>query len=242
MRFNFAALLLSLMGTALARDVKIKTKMNCEVSGEVEVSCDNKGPQITFGGVIAMDTLDATLIFTNNKKFTHTAEEDVEVTVTLATDEEIEFKKQPPLGGVGGNPHIYFLPHCDDKDPIYLGRCVQGGGNIDFGDVLDAVANFKVEPYGDCRNSPGPFVTLEGEITVTGSVYGCFLFKNNINKDVHVKQEAGDLLVSVTILEDGEKITIPKQPPMGGAGGNPLIYLKLEGGEEAELLGRCKQL
>jgi len=39
----------------------------------------------------------------------------------------IHFAKQPPLGGVGGNPLIYvrFESGAEHSDEIYLGRCVQ---------------------------------------------------------------------------------------------------------------------
>ena len=43
--------------------------------------------------------------------------------------DELRFHKQPPLGGAGGNPHIFF-EFTDGEgdgyaDPFYLGRCVQ---------------------------------------------------------------------------------------------------------------------
>ena len=41
--------------------------------------------------------------------------------------ESITFAKQPPRGGVGGNPHIFFQFLDGNGDPyggeIYLGRC-----------------------------------------------------------------------------------------------------------------------
>ena len=61
---------------------------------------------------------------------THTHTEDVTVDVViLPAGETIQFAKQPPLGGVGGNPRIsiQFLDGSGNPlgDPIFLGRCVQ---------------------------------------------------------------------------------------------------------------------
>ena len=51
---------------------------------------------------------------------------DVEV---LSPRQSIQFPKQPPLGGVGGNPRIYFQLLDGSGSPLsgayYLGKCVQ---------------------------------------------------------------------------------------------------------------------
>jgi hypothetical protein len=221
-------------------NVVLSGATTAHVNGNVDVSCDNKGPTITFSGIIAKDTCDATVTFSNNEKGTHTATEIVEATVKISTGDVIEFAKAPPLGGVGGNPHIFFLPDCDYDKAIYLGRCVQGGEDLNFDTILDYFGDFEVTE-GDCSNNPGPFINLEGELILTANVEGCFVFKNNVNNPQHIRQEDGDISVMVTILEAGEKITIPKQPVRGGAGGNPLIYVKACGSEEVAL-GRCVQL
>jgi hypothetical protein len=93
-----------------------------------------------------------------------------------------------------------------------------------------------------CENNPGPFVTLNGELTL-GGLGARLIFRNN-EQGTHEHVE--DVSVDVTILEAGEKITIAKQPPEGGVGGNPHIFLQFFDGDWKALgkpnyLGRCVQ-
>jgi len=93
-----------------------------------------------------------------------------------------------------------------------------------------------------CQNSPGPQVTLGGEI-VLGGLCAKVTLSNN-EKGTHsttVEQE-----FTVTLIPEGATITIPKQPVLGGAGGNPHIYLQFHDGNGGDLskefyLGRCVQ-
>ncbi len=93
--------------------------------------CTNHpGPYITLDGELAIGGLNAQLIFTNNRKFTHVHEEDVVVSIVIIPEgESITFAKQPPLDGAGGNPHIFFEFTDEDGNALsnmfYLGRCVQ---------------------------------------------------------------------------------------------------------------------
>jgi hypothetical protein len=93
--------------------------------------CSNSGgPTITLDGELAIGGLSAQLIFTNNRKFRHVHEEDVVVgIVIIPKGESIEFAKQPPLDGAGGNPHIFLQFESGNgsalSDVFYLGRCVQ---------------------------------------------------------------------------------------------------------------------
>jgi hypothetical protein len=53
--------------------------------------------------------------------------------------------------------------------------------------------------------------------------------------------------IDVTLLEDGKTITFAKQPPLGGAGGNPHIWVQFLDGSGRDLcepiyVGRCVQL
>lgn len=93
---------------------------------------NNPGPWITLDGELRLGGLDATLIFTNNAKFTHVSANDVTVDLVLIpAGKSITFHKQPPLDGAGGNPWIYvqFMSGAGDPlgTPILLGRCVQLG-------------------------------------------------------------------------------------------------------------------
>jgi hypothetical protein len=93
---------------------------------------------------------------------------------------------------------------------------------------------------GDCSNRKGPYVTLGGDITL-GGLHANIIFRNNV-KGTHTAEDVQD----VAIILEGSKIKIPKQPPLGGAGGNPIISFEFTDGQnpvtEPVVLGRCVQL
>ncbi len=94
---------------------------------------------------------------------------------------------------------------------------------------------------GECSNRRGPFVTLDGTLTLSG-LNAKLIFRNNV-KGTHTAEESAE----VALLLDGTKITIPKQPVRGGVGGNPLISIQFLNGTLQPLcapifLGRCNQL
>jgi hypothetical protein len=95
----------------------------------------------------------------------------------------------------------------------------------------------------DCHNAPGPQVTLDGSI-VLGGVGFDLIFRNNINKDVHVATE--EVRADLTVVNAGDEIVIPKQPVLGGTGGNPFIWIQLIDNRgravtDEVYLGRCVQ-
>jgi len=215
------------------------------VSGVVDESgCDNSpGPQVTLGGEIALGGVKARVIFSNNLKGTHTATVVSQFDVDLFLGSVIQIPKQPVLGGVGGNPFIY-LQFTDGKgnnlsDEFLLGRCVQGlKVNSDLLGKAIALATVHAS---DCSNSKGPFITLGGEIILSG-LHASIIFRNNV-KGTQTAETSRD----VTIILDGSTITLPKQPVDGGVGGNPLIslqFLHKDGTpiNDPVLLGRCVQL
>jgi hypothetical protein len=101
----------------------------------------------------------------------------------------------------------------------------------------------------DCSNAPGPWITFEGGVALTG-VNVELVFRNNINRDVHTLVEDVQVVKAIAM---NETIVVPKQPShvfLGGegtgVGGNPWISFQLidrDGnaltGET--LLGRCVQ-
>ncbi len=210
-----------------------------------EIGCNNSpGPQITLGGEIKMGGVKARVILSNNLKGTHTTVVVDQFDVDLLIDGgSIVLPKQPVLGGVGGNPYIYLQFH-DGKgnnldDEIFLGRCVQGLGVT--ADLLNQVLTLLNVHADGCSNHPGPYITLDGNIVLSG-LHARFIFRNNV-KGIHTAQDVRDL----TLIVEGSKITIPKQPSQGGSGGNPLISIQFlrSNGEvitQPVLLGRCVQL
>jgi hypothetical protein len=95
----------------------------------------------------------------------------------------------------------------------------------------------------DCDNSPGPYITLGGELSLTG-INARLIFRNNAD-GTHEADET--TTAKVTIVPAGETIQFPKQPVLGGVGGNPWISLLFRDGDGEAigsefLLGRCVQL
>ncbi len=222
---------------------KMPIHVKCNVN---ETACDNSpGPQITLDGDIVLGGLGANLIFENNVKGTHRT-----IVPTWATNvvlvplgSSIVIPRQPVLGGVGGNPRIY-IPVLDGKckplsEELYLGRCVQGLSLE--GDFLNDVVGLTTVHTDGCDNSPGPVITMGGQIVLSG-LKARIIFRNNV-KGTQNAQAYRD----VDLIIEGTPLVIPKSPHQGGAGGNPLILLQFLQGDETPigdlfLLGRCNQL
>jgi hypothetical protein len=210
-----------------------------------ETDCSNSpGPQITMGGTIHLGGLKARVIFSNNRKGTHTAVVVAQYDATLIpADAPIVLPKQPVRGGVGGNPWIYLQFHDgkgnDLGEEILLGRCVQGL-KVSAELLNAALAHANVHAEG-CSNHKGPFITLDGNLLLSG-LNARFIFRNNV-KGTHTAEDTRD----VSLILDGSSITLPKQPVRGGVGGNPLISIQFLDGDNQPLcapieLGRCVQM
>lgn len=213
----------------------------------VDACSNNPGPYISLAGDITLGGLEARLRFSNNLKGTHVHDEDVTTTVSLLSPEPIRFAKQPSRGGVGGNPHVWLLLQNGGGvaigDPIYLGRCVQGFVDVNLDVLLPALAEAEITS-GSCSGRGGPDIKLEGALTL-GGLRGTLVFTNNANAFTHVREE--DVTVGLTLIPEGETLTFPKQPPLGGAGGNPHIFLQFLDGSGDPIgdefyLGRCNRL
>ena len=184
------------------------------------------------------------LIFKNNERGTHTATATYGTNVTLVTlGDAITLPKQPVLGGVGGNPYIWIQFHDGAgknlTKEIYLGRCVQGL-EISPEFACEAAALADVASL-DCSNQGGPVISVGGTVTFSG-LHARFIFSNNV-KGTHTAVDVRD----VELIVQGSQIVIPKQPVLGGAGGNPIISLQFLDGVGDEIgspvrLGRCNQL
>lgn len=208
--------------------------------------CSNSpGPWITFDGTVVEAGLNLRVIFTNNAKFTHETTADVGVSVSvIPAGETITIPKQPSHGGVGGNPFIYVQFVDGSGAPlsgeILLGRCVQGALPLS-GQLTEALTTSFTLDDVQCGNNPGPYITFEGSIVSKG-VSARLIFKNAPNGP-HVYAVEGDLVVTPA----GTSVTIPKQPVLGGSGGNPWIYLEWTDSSGKvlsgpTLLGRCNKL
>ncbi len=209
-----------------------------------ETGCNNAGgPRVTLAGTIALGDVTAHVTLSNNDKDTHSTTVTENLDFSLLLDDAITIPKQPVLGGVGGNPHIWIQFHDGNGNnlsaEIYLGRCVQGL-KVSSDLVTAALALAEVGADG-CSNHPGPVITLGGTITLSG-LHARLIFRNNV-KGTHVTTVVRD----VTLIGEGTQIVVPKQPSQGGVGGNPLISVQFLGDNGAPLsepvdLGRCNQL
>lgn len=248
----FAWMLVSvLLAVSAAVGAQVTTSVDQPASvflSETAAGCNNHpGPFVTLLGELKLSGVNAKIILTNNAKFTHIADTDVVVDVViLDAGETIQIAKQPPEGGAGGNPWIYLVFKDGEGEalsgPILLGRCVQGLKDtaLNFGMLTDLDMDVTAE---GCSNHPGPFITLDGELRL-GGLNATLIFTNNA-KFTHVG--AADVVVDVVLIPAGTSYTFHKQPPRGGAGGNPWIYVQFEDGAgqpygDPILVGRCNKL
>src|SRR5262249_48343075 len=93
-----------------------------------------------------------------------------------------------------------------------------------------------------CTNNPGPQITLQGEFAL-GGMSSEFIFRNNA---VGTHTYTSETKVNDVLVPAGQTITIPKQPVLGGVGGNPFIWIQLTDEQGRALtseiyLGRCVQ-
>jgi len=239
-------------GTDAIGSQKVTAAVPMDVKALVDAAssgCTNSpGPQITLSGELALGGLGVKLIFKNNAQGTHTHEEITEATAILIPEgESIEIPKQPVLGGTGGNPFIWLQFTDGDgyalSAEIFLGRCVQGLFEASADLVIPSLATAEVEG-GDCDNT-GSTISLSGELVLSG-INARIIFRNNDNPVGGPHEADAATTVDVVILPEGTTIEFAKQPPLGGAGGNPwisLVFLNGDGEPASDefLLGRCVQ-
>jgi hypothetical protein len=230
-------------------NVPIPVTINADLA-----ACDcsnNTGPQITFSGATLLGGFGVELTFSNNVKGTHVRTVDATAElITLPTGAEIVIPKQPVQGGVGGNPYIWIQFTDADGEPvseeIYVGRCVQGAGwHVTESTTTrgSAWAEYSVQA---CENSTGPYITYEGGLSLAG-LNANIIFRNADNKVGGPHKATASSVTEVGVIEPGLSFTFPKQPVLGGVGGNPWIFAGFTDGEgnlldELTLLGRCEQL
>lgn len=212
--------------------------------------CNNApGPKVTLQGELAIGGVGVQLVFQNNAKGTHThTEESTATAVVIPQGESVQIPKQPVQGGTGGNPFIW-LQFLDGHNTaltseIFLGRCVQGLFETSADFFIPSIATAQVA--SDSCDNTGSTITLNGELKLTG-INARLIFRNNDNPVGGPHQNSKPTTVDVVLIPAGQSIQFAKQPPLGGVGGNPLIYLTFLNGQgqtvsDKFLLGRCNQL
>jgi hypothetical protein len=217
--------------------------------------CDSKGSSITLSGVMLFEDLDAALIAKNNMKGRHTADAgtvEVSAGVRLADPSSITIPKQPPRGGVGGNPWIYVQATAMNGAllgaPALLGRCHGKAAkqHVDFTGISNLVMKVKPADNNTCSNSGGPTIRIDGTLETVGELNAKIWFQNqsgDAEDAAHVTTKyPADL--EFFIRAEGAKATFSKSPHLGGAGGNPLLFVQLLDPilSDELLLGRCNKL
>jgi hypothetical protein len=262
------AFLAATAGSAWAADHAVSSSFNLasKLTFSVGFDCANHpGPSITLGGGSAkLGSVGGQLVFANNFKLTHENDQDVTIRSSVIINDglPVEIPKQPSRPadyygsdfsgtGVGGNPWIYLqlnVKKLDGSDygPILLGRCVQGAALVDLAYLHAILAQVTVthDDTDNCTNNPGPFIYVKGGLITLSGVKGTIIFTNN-RKFTHAAY--GDAVVDFELVIDGTGIVIPKQPPLGGVGGNPHVWFNfLNNGKPVAsfpgfYLGRCVQ-
>jgi hypothetical protein len=269
-RLAFATLAAaSLVGSALvssapAGAVGASLHSNYTIPGHArfeftEAWCDNTGPHITISSELdILGDHSAQLTFKNNAKGTKSLSIVGEVVVDVFdTDgtELAQIAKQPPMGGVGGNPFIYFHPE-GSENYYYLGRCVQDGkirkalNTGPFAEDLDvsAFTNLFIQSL-ECT-SKGSKLSVTSD-SGTDDINGWLVFTNSDlgRNPQHINDDEIAASVGMTLLQGLSNIR--KGWGVGGAGGNPLIEVATGTGADVNSfkedgpglqLGRCKNL
>jgi len=96
--------------------------------------------------------------------------------------------------------------------------------------------------FSDCENSPGPTITLSGNL-ILGGLSADVILMNNV-KGTHTTVVT--FKTNLVLVAAGGAIELPKQPVQGGTGGNPHIWIQFLDGSNKSLsdqlyLGRCVQ-
>jgi hypothetical protein len=233
----------------LSRQFRMPVTMN--VSMQATECTNSPGPQITLEGEMALAGLGLDMIFTNNVKGTHIFDNATSIeAVAVPANQAVSIPKQPVLGGVGGNPFIWLQLFDQNglalTSEIYMGRCVQGllqPGSQAFG--LPVVATVRLET-SECSNNPGPYITMDGDMVMSG-LNAQLIFRNNDNPVGGPHSATDETRMNMVLLPPGLTEEFPKQPVLGGVGGNPYIWAQFlqDNGDtigKKVLMGRCVQL
>jgi hypothetical protein len=213
------------------------------------VDCSNNpGPFIYFSGFASTGGFGVRTIFRNNVKGTHEFDSEKDIDVSLQpAGTPIIIPKQPSRGGVGGNPYIYVQFEDAHGNPIgdeiFIGRCVQGSsfkGSQQVACTSNTFVNYQVS---GCDNNPGPTITFDAGFSLSG-INARIIFRNN-EKGTHEAIVESSTIAQV--VQDGTAFSFPKQPVLGGVGGNPWIWTQFTDGNSVALsdeilIGRCVQL
>lgn len=207
--------------------------VHSEIWASEESWCDNTGPHITLRSVASTGGASLQLTLKNNAKGTHTVQVvgSSSFTILDPVSGEAQIMKQPPLGGVGGNPFMYVVDGAGAWH--YIGRCVQDGkiGHINHGRFsadtnIGGWANANVQAL-TCSNK-GSSLTIGTNAGTTGTVTGYLVFTNSsfdvsVKRDpTHINDDSG-IIASWGFALNTNQVRKGTQNGVHGPGGNPLV-------------------
>lgn len=243
---GFSSVALAGQRVEQAVDLPVAVDLDFTVS-----QCDNTGTTIDLEGVLLSGTVTAGVIFRNNAKGTKELIKvsEVEISFSPAGGEVVIPKQSVQDGGgvVGGNPHVAFQVFQSDgqvlSERVYLGRCVQDFRNGTEG-VVSLASLLGVDIQAVQCTKKGSDLTVDIE-AVTSGMYGTLFFDNTFAGVMDESGEAAPVTASATLK--AEDVYTQRGWGVGGAGGNPYIFLALLDGNgepigEEVALGRCRDL
>jgi hypothetical protein len=241
----------TMLGSSLPHTNLMNLDFPVTINYEVESveGSNNPGPYVNFSGLVTTASgFGVNTIFRNNMKGTHEYEDEKGVEVSLfPVGKSITIPKQPSRGGVGGNPYLYI--QFEDvqgnavSEEIFIGRIVQGASFKGSQRVINAATTYVDYTIQGCSNSPGPNITFDAGMSLEG--LNCRIIFRNNPKGTHEASE--DISSVAQVIADKMEFSFPKQPVLGGVGGNPWIWTQFTDGNSRALsdeilLGRCEQL
>ncbi|HEV8382164.1 MAG TPA: hypothetical protein VGQ29_11285 [Gemmatimonadales bacterium] len=140
---------------------------------------------------------------------------------------------------------LFLTGACRENSPLPAAPLLSSSSSLPHINITELPMPISVNAElvaEDCSNSPGPNITLEGAAALGG--FGVEMtFSNNL-KGTH--EYTADNVVDLTLQPAGQSITIPKQPVLGGVGGNPFMWVQFVDARgtptsDEIYLGRCVQ-
>jgi hypothetical protein len=159
-----------------------------------------------------------------NKPGTHELETaPVEASLQVTNLVKSTFKKQPPLGGVTGNPAIYvqlLSGSTPVTEPIYVGRCVQSAKKHITANFSSPVLLQMIASSLDCNNGGGNQITFGGNFGGQSALSALITLKGGNGK--WTDQTVGSVQVQ---LNAGFGPFSKKGSDPNGVTGNPWVSL-----------------
>jgi hypothetical protein len=166
--------------------------LNVPATASVDVdatACTNHpGPYINLSGSLRLGGVSVVLKLDNNRNKPGIFEiqtQPIESSVVVTNLTKKTFAKQPPLGGVTGNPAIYvqlLSGTTPVTDPVYIGRCVQAAKKHIDASFSSATLLQLFASSLDCNNGGGNQITFGGNFGGSSAVSAVITLKGGNGK------------------------------------------------------------